>query len=1062
LVKSLLVGGTQATTATAFTATTQCFWSISPLLNSQKAKTATGENQVQGYWGVGGTASKLWCYVKTSAAGTSTVILRDNNLSGGNGAQTFTIGSGVTGAVTDATHTDSITAGDLVDVGITAFATGLVVNQLAMVFDASSNNYQKVGAWGGTASPGGLNNEYHGIGGIAMTTTEASCKARQQYSLSATNMSVTVPAAIGSSSTYVTRINGANGANTITWSSGTGLFRDSTPHTDSLVAGNDFNLLNPLGTNADAWNCFCIDLSSTAGITAFLSTLSGSGAPNIGGTNTQLYALSGDLASSFTSPEAQAQTLAQVAFTFKGLTVTTNANTITSNSNAKVRANGAFPSSGPVATITASTTGTVSDTSNTYAAATTDLMNLTITGGGTGTLQATYLGVFGQVSTGVLYSYSLSDTLTESETIAKRSLAKSSETLTLTEPLKKLSDLKNFAETVTLSESFSAVEIVTTIADAVIKKSMMKLADSLSLSDPLSAQKISTYQTYNRSLADTLTLTDALKKKALLKMADTLTASDSLKKKALHKLADTLTLTDALKLKALHKLATDAIGAITDSLKKRPLLKMADTLAITETIKKKALHKIAETLSLVDAPFVAKAKHPRSIADTIAISADVLKKSALHKIAESVNVSETLVKKARLRISEALGAVGDVLVKRALHKASDTLSLTDALKKLALHKMADTISVSETLLKIKRQLRAIADTITITDALVKKAWHKLATESLVISDSLKKKALLKVVEALSIADVLSKRARHILTTEALGLIGDTLTKKARHVRTEAVGLVLETLVKKAHLSLSDALGLITDSLTYSVSAPGRFARSIADTLVISESLKLKARRGVTEPSIAVSETIKKRASKVISELSSLSEALKKRARHLEAESVSLPSEATRIKTTKTQSEPLSAADTLKKRAIKSISDTVVPQVDAIKKRALHKLSDLLTSADAMSSLKRARKSLADTLAVTDLLFRPSFIYRLSVSDILSISESVKKKASLKRAELVSIVEALATHKRYVRLLSDLLSVGETIVKHRRYVRGFTEFLGGPGVGRRGIKKLGGHRQVWER
>lgn len=182
-----------------------------------------------------GTASKFAIFITGSSSGTITVNLNKN---GSTANSTVSPGSGTTGFVTDATHTDSLTAGDLLCVAFSS--TNASGNMSGWWFSFVGNT----SAMDGTCSAAGTNSAsnpppstFFPFGGSMTTTTaQADSQAYISYALTAKLLRATWSGGT-TSATLNFQIGGVNGNMSVSWSGTGGIVVDLT-HMDSLSATN--------------------------------------------------------------------------------------------------------------------------------------------------------------------------------------------------------------------------------------------------------------------------------------------------------------------------------------------------------------------------------------------------------------------------------------------------------------------------------------------------------------------------------------------------------------------------------------------------------------------------------------------------------------------------------------------------------------------------------------------------------------------------------------------------------------------------------------------------------
>lgn len=200
-----------------------------------------------------GTISNFTTYITSNAStATSTYVTRIN---GADGNQSLTIGIAATGEFTDNTNTDSVAVGDEVAFYLQRGNGGnSLPQQTYAYFEADSNGLMvKVGAGGNINFTTASATRYIPFMGdnLNSATESAVIKHPILTTCEAANMQLYVSANTRTSTTFRFRVNGADGNQSITvGSSATGLFEDNT-NTDSLAAGDDVNYSITTGTGAN-------------------------------------------------------------------------------------------------------------------------------------------------------------------------------------------------------------------------------------------------------------------------------------------------------------------------------------------------------------------------------------------------------------------------------------------------------------------------------------------------------------------------------------------------------------------------------------------------------------------------------------------------------------------------------------------------------------------------------------------------------------------------------------------------------------------------------------------
>jgi hypothetical protein len=206
-----------------------------------------------------GTLGNLGVLIRTNARTTATTFTSRVNTAAG--AMSVSYGSGATGYVEDLSHSDTVSAGALVNYAMTtSTATGAIVvdNIGAEYITTNSTSFMTGGAGGGIGYPAASTNFTPFGGQLTATATEAFAQVnyKEAYTLSfmASNVRLNSTTA---TSTLRLRKNTAAANQTISITTGaTGYFED-TSNTDAVVA-NDLMCMQVVagatGTTLGLWN----------------------------------------------------------------------------------------------------------------------------------------------------------------------------------------------------------------------------------------------------------------------------------------------------------------------------------------------------------------------------------------------------------------------------------------------------------------------------------------------------------------------------------------------------------------------------------------------------------------------------------------------------------------------------------------------------------------------------------------------------------------------------------------------------------------------------------------
>jgi hypothetical protein len=325
------------------------------------------------------TAKNLWCKV-TVNNGTQTFTDRKN---AANGGQSISIAA--TGTFEDTTGTTSLAAGNdyckrLVVGGSHNNTCTLTLS--SVLLDDGGTAAPPMGAWPTSTSANSGTGIIFGWQGVAISSPN-DYRMKLTYAGSFTRLGINVTLSSTTNTTTITLlINGSGATNTISLAAATtGVFEDTTPHTDSFNSGDDIQVF----WSAEGTGNLTLGMWMTGTATANTLVVLGAGA------TTTNYLLNGTLNS---TTESDVQVKARVADAFRNGNAKVVSNTRDGATTITFRANGASPGGGPVITIPASSTGDFTDTTGAYTTATTDTINWRETlAGTTGTQNITGISI---------------------------------------------------------------------------------------------------------------------------------------------------------------------------------------------------------------------------------------------------------------------------------------------------------------------------------------------------------------------------------------------------------------------------------------------------------------------------------------------------------------------------------------------------------------------------------------------------------------------------------------------------------------------------------------------
>ncbi len=341
-----------------------------------------------------GTIRGLSIVVATNATtANSTCRTRIN---GANGNQLITIPSATTGNFQDTTNSDSVVASDLVCTTVVNGGGGtILVSNIMFEFDATTNTVIKNVSCADVNFSTASATVFAPLGGsLIWGTVEADTQARVRAAGTLKNLAIHIRTnGRSTSSTLVSRLNGANGNLSITIASlTTGILEDTT-NSDTLASADlsNFQLTTGTGTGNLNINTCGADYETTDSKFQMVGGFS-TGTALTGATRFLSF---GNSSQGHTT-EARAATTMPFAFTARNLGIYCSANATTGASTVDLRVNNA--SSAVTISVGAGLTGWFEDTTNSVSITTSDVACWRIASGSGGSATWHTITMVGETS----------------------------------------------------------------------------------------------------------------------------------------------------------------------------------------------------------------------------------------------------------------------------------------------------------------------------------------------------------------------------------------------------------------------------------------------------------------------------------------------------------------------------------------------------------------------------------------------------------------------------------------------------------------------------------------
>lgn len=194
------------------------------------------------------TLQNMYAYVSANTLSVATIKSR---IGGADGNLVISIGSGATGAMEDTTHTDSIVSGNLVNTAVNStVTTSITVTNISIdCLTTNRTTHYIAGVGTGTAVSASTSFRLCIAGSESgSSSTEAFAQSKPGLACTLSNLEAFVSAnTLTATSTLITRIGGANGNQTISYTSGVTGYQEDTTHSDTITSSSEVNYLLTTG-----------------------------------------------------------------------------------------------------------------------------------------------------------------------------------------------------------------------------------------------------------------------------------------------------------------------------------------------------------------------------------------------------------------------------------------------------------------------------------------------------------------------------------------------------------------------------------------------------------------------------------------------------------------------------------------------------------------------------------------------------------------------------------------------------------------------------------------------
>lgn len=350
------------------------------------------EAQAQVIWRDSGTLSSLHVLMTQSPTGAGTLNVRIGGVNG-NGTLSLTGSTDIT----DNTHTDSVSSGNLVNyqmIGGSGTNLRCQIISISYASSTSGNSLNKLVATGSVADTS-LNTTYYNnlCDELAKNTVEAQAQFKNKTTGTLQNLYIYISANTASIATLVSRVATANGNQTISIGSGSTAGFEDTTHTDSIVSGNLIDTaFKSTVTTSITFVLISMDFITTNNSLHYITA---NPLDNFTPSSGLVYFLC--IAGGDYSEEVSSGTDTGIAFkypvaaSFSGLEVYVRSNSLSSSISPTFRISGA--SGNQTVTYGSAVTGYLDDTTHTDSISANATLSYTFTWTGTGTMSFSFVGV---------------------------------------------------------------------------------------------------------------------------------------------------------------------------------------------------------------------------------------------------------------------------------------------------------------------------------------------------------------------------------------------------------------------------------------------------------------------------------------------------------------------------------------------------------------------------------------------------------------------------------------------------------------------------------------------
>jgi hypothetical protein len=360
---------------------------------------------------------------------------------------------------------------------------------------------------------------------------------------------------------------------------------------------------------------------------------------------------------------------------------------------------------------------------------------------------------------------------------------------------------------------------------------------------------------YTKSLNDSVTLTETLKRSTSKTLVASITLTETLKRATSKKISTSISLVETLK-RATAKTINTSIS-LTEILKKQTNKTLVMSITLTQILFKRATGKtLATSVTLIET----LSRHDvfaRIIVDSVTL-VETLQKKTSKLLATSVSLSETL-SRIQGKLFTTSVTLTETLLRASAKRLTTSVSLTETLKRATTRLLVTSVSLTDSLKR--SDSKTLSMSVTLTDKLIRNTG-KTFVASINLVDKLIKNPAKMFKDSFTLIEFLLKRSAFYRTIVETISLSDRLARSVtkQFITSVTLSEVLQKNIRKLltdHVTLGELLNQVAQlARKYAKSMTGYlFAKSNDETFIEApETTTLETKRTATPITFKKSNT----------------------------------------------------------------------------------------------------------------------------------------------------------------------------------------------------------------